>query len=196
MITLACGAILHIVRRFIRKIEQALRLSLEAHHHGAAVTYDSDAATGARVPRAWTAWPLPPPPASSAGRLCSCRCPSPRHRRTQLSSSHTSVGAAVLGRMPPARLRRSFKPGSQLKVFYTGGSARLSRDGQLLACACGDDISIVSAAGGAVQRTLKGDTEPVTALCFRWGPPALKGRFCVPLTHRSAHIRTGMGTLG
>lgn len=69
--------------------------------------------------------------------------------------------------MPPARLRRSYKPGTQLKVFYTGGSARLSGDGQLLACSCGDDISIVSATGGAVQRTLTGDSEPVTALCFR-----------------------------
>ena len=68
---------------------------------------------------------------------------------------------------PPSRLRRAYAPSSKLKVFYTGGAARLSNDGQLLACACGDDVSIVAASGGVVQRTFTGDSEPITAICFR-----------------------------
>ena len=36
----------------------------------------------------------------------------------------------------------TYRPARKLEVFYTGGAARLTRDGKLLACACGDEIKV------------------------------------------------------
>ncbi len=30
----------------------------------------------------------------------------------------------------------------KLEVFYSGGAVRLSHDGKLLACACGDEVKV------------------------------------------------------
>ena len=49
--------------------------------------------------------------------------------------------------MAPAGLRSSFAPDGALVPFYTGGPARLSPDGRVLAAACGDDAQLVDAAG-------------------------------------------------
>ena len=69
--------------------------------------------------------------------------------------------------MAPAALRCSFASDGALVPFYTGGPARLSPDGRVLAAACGDDAQLVDAAGGAVLATVPGDSEAVTALAFR-----------------------------
>ena len=36
----------------------------------------------------------------------------------------------------------TYRPARKLEVFYTGGAARLTRDGKLLACACGDEVKV------------------------------------------------------
>ena len=86
--------------------------------------------------------------------------------------------------MAPAGLRSSFAPDGALVPFYTGGPARLSPDGRVLAAACGDDTQLVDAAGGAVLATIPGDSEPITALAFR-RVAAARARRLLPQRRRS-----------
>lgn len=39
-----------------------------------------------------------------------------------------------------AAAKQNYRVRSKLEVFYTGGAARLSEDGKLLACACADEV--------------------------------------------------------
>lgn len=71
--------------------------------------------------------------------------------------------------MAPPALRSSYADEASLRVFFTGGVARLSPDGTLLASMNGDDATLVEARGGAVVATLEGDSEPLTALAYRCG---------------------------
>ncbi len=36
----------------------------------------------------------------------------------------------------------TYKPQRKLEVFFTGGTARVTRDGQLLACCCGEQVKV------------------------------------------------------
>eukprot|EP00798_Chlamydomonas_sp_ICE-L_P002642 gene2643-5017_t len=36
--------------------------------------------------------------------------------------------------------KQTYRPSQKLEVFYTGGAARITRDGKLLVCTCGDEI--------------------------------------------------------
>lgn len=38
--------------------------------------------------------------------------------------------------------KQNYRVRSKLEVFYTGGPARLSADGKLLACACADEVKV------------------------------------------------------
>jgi U3 small nucleolar RNA-associated protein 13 len=38
----------------------------------------------------------------------------------------------------------TYKPSAKLEVFYTGGPARISKDGKFLACACHEDVKVRS----------------------------------------------------
>ena len=51
---------------------------------------------------------------------------------------------------------KSYRVRRKLEAFYTGGAARLSQDGSLLACACADEVKVVDVASGAVLRTIEG----------------------------------------
>ncbi|GLI67244.1 hypothetical protein VaNZ11_011426, partial [Volvox africanus] len=62
------------------------------------------------------------------------------------------------------QLKATYRPTAKIEVFYTGGAARLTRDGKLLACSCSDEVKIVDFATGAVLRSVKPDGEAVTAL--------------------------------
>jgi hypothetical protein len=83
--------------------------------------------------------------------------------------------------MAPAGLRTSFADDGKLVPFYTGGPARLSPDGRVLAAACGDDAQLVDAAGGAVLATIPGDSEAITALAFRCVAGCISRRRLRPL---------------
>ncbi|GFR44171.1 hypothetical protein Agub_g5344, partial [Astrephomene gubernaculifera] len=65
---------------------------------------------------------------------------------------------------PQLQLKATYRPSSKLQVFYTGGAARITRDGKLLACTCSDEVKIVELSTGAVVRSIKPDGEAVTAL--------------------------------
>eukprot|EP00873_Tetraselmis_striata_P034175 jgi/Tetstr1/454439/TSEL_041339.t1 len=69
------------------------------------------------------------------------------------------------GGVRPARTYRAAE-GERLQRFFTGGPIRLAADGALLATACAEDVKVVEYATGAVQRTLPGDSEPITALAI------------------------------
>ncbi|GIM03852.1 hypothetical protein Vretimale_8516 [Volvox reticuliferus] len=64
------------------------------------------------------------------------------------------------------QLKATYRPTAKIEVFYTGGAARLTRDGKLLACSCADEVKIVDFATGAVLRSIKPDGEAVTALAI------------------------------
>ncbi|GIL66924.1 hypothetical protein Vafri_20438, partial [Volvox africanus] len=64
------------------------------------------------------------------------------------------------------QLKATYRPTAKIEVFYTGGAARLTRDGKLLACSCSDEVKIVDFATGAVLRSIKPDGEAVTALAI------------------------------
>jgi U3 small nucleolar RNA-associated protein 13 len=40
------------------------------------------------------------------------------------------------------QLKKNYKATAKLEVFYTGGSARVSRDGKVLACTCNEDVKV------------------------------------------------------
>ena len=40
------------------------------------------------------------------------------------------------------QLKANYRPTSKLQVFYTGGAARVTRDGKLLACTCTDEVKV------------------------------------------------------
>ncbi|KAJ1702869.1 hypothetical protein LUZ63_002648 [Rhynchospora breviuscula] len=68
---------------------------------------------------------------------------------------------------PPSSFvpKRSYRCTASLQQFYSGGPYAVSSDGSFLACACGDEVKIVSTADASVRATLSGDTDAaVTAL--------------------------------
>ena len=60
--------------------------------------------------------------------------------------------------------RRSFSLKNTLETFYRGGPICI--DNELLACANGDEVTVVDAKTGGVKSRTEGDTEPITAMCF------------------------------
>lgn len=51
--------------------------------------------------------------------------------------------------MPPAtkeqlQAKVTYKPTAKLEVFYTGGPARISKDGKILVCACQEEVKVSS----------------------------------------------------
>ena len=42
----------------------------------------------------------------------------------------------------PLETKLTYRPSRKLQVFFTGGAARVSRDGKLLVCACGDEVKV------------------------------------------------------
>ena len=40
------------------------------------------------------------------------------------------------------KLKTAYRPSATLEVFYTGGAACLSSQGNLLACACSDEVKV------------------------------------------------------
>ena len=67
---------------------------------------------------------------------------------------------------PALSYKKNYKVSPALQLFYTGGPVVVSGDTSFVACACTDDVKIVDLATGAVTKTLKGDTEPITALAL------------------------------
>ncbi|KAJ3707032.1 hypothetical protein LUZ61_010737 [Rhynchospora tenuis] len=70
---------------------------------------------------------------------------------------------------PPSSFvpKRSYRCTASLQQFYSGGPYAVSSDGSFLACACGDEVKIVSAADASVRATLSGDPDAaVTALAL------------------------------
>lgn len=60
--------------------------------------------------------------------------------------------------------KQTYRPKAKLQPFFTGGSARLTRDGKYVVCACADEVKVVEVATGTVFRSFEGDSEPITAL--------------------------------
>lgn len=44
--------------------------------------------------------------------------------------------------MAASGARQNYRLQSRLEVFYTGGAVRVSNDGAVLACACGDEVKV------------------------------------------------------
>ena len=74
--------------------------------------------------------------------------------------------------------RRSYATKNTLETFYRGGPIAIQHHhqqqqqhkknigGVVLACANGDEVTLVDATTGGVRSRTDGDTEPITALCF------------------------------
>jgi U3 small nucleolar RNA-associated protein 13 len=62
--------------------------------------------------------------------------------------------------------KKNFKASPVLERFYTGGALVVAGDGTFVACACVDDVKIVDLATGLTTKTLKGDSEIVTAIAL------------------------------
>lgn len=56
----------------------------------------------------------------------------------------------------PLETKLTYRPSRKLQVFFTGGAARVSRDGKLLVCACGDEakVRIDGVAGHRYRRAI------------------------------------------
>ncbi|MEW5303709.1 MAG: hypothetical protein WDW36_006375 [Sanguina aurantia] len=69
--------------------------------------------------------------------------------------------------MPPAdgvQSKLTYRTQQKIEAFFTGGAARITRDGLHVVCACNDEVKVVLLATGAVVRTFAGDGEPITAI--------------------------------
>jgi len=44
--------------------------------------------------------------------------------------------------MEAAKEKNNYKKDRVLEPFFTGGAARVSRDGKLVACVCGDEVKV------------------------------------------------------
>ena len=73
--------------------------------------------------------------------------------------------------------RRSYATKNTLETFYRGGPIAIQHQQNhrkknggggvvFLACANGDEVTLVDATTGGVRSRTDGDTEPITALCF------------------------------
>lgn len=71
--------------------------------------------------------------------------------------------------MAPKGLRSSFAQASGLDVFFTGGAISVNPSGESVACASGEECAVIHLDERTKRQTLKGDTEPVTAVCFVTG---------------------------
>ena len=69
--------------------------------------------------------------------------------------AETLFSTAVLPAMATQQVvaRSNYRQKAKLEVFYTGGAARLSGDGKLVACACADEVK-VSRGGGLAAPVL------------------------------------------
>ena len=110
---------------------------------------------GARLPQAVAAGGVGTfhstfPPTKCAACRCQCAC--------------------VRRPWPPATMAatvRNYRVRSKLEVFYTGGPARLSADGKLLACACADEVKV-------------GQDCLLSQRCLRAPPPFAADGACMP----------------
>ncbi|KAJ3680671.1 hypothetical protein LUZ60_016949 [Juncus effusus] len=63
--------------------------------------------------------------------------------------------------------KKNYRATPCLQQFYSGGPYAVSSDGAFLACACGEEVKIVSAADASVKATLAGDPDAaVTAVAL------------------------------
>ncbi len=63
---------------------------------------------------------------------------------------------------PQLQLKANYRPTAKLEVFYTGGAARITRDGKLLACTCSDEVKVgAMSPGRSSHRQGATDTSPV-----------------------------------
>ncbi len=72
----------------------------------------------------------------------------------------------VMGSASLLSYKKNFRASPVLERFYTGGALVVAGDGTFVACACVDDVKIVDLATGLTTKTLKGDSETVTAIAL------------------------------
>ena len=84
------------------------------------------------------------------------------HHYTRAKQRNTTQRMAKDQHVP----RRSYALKNTLETFYRGGPIAIDPTHSLLACANGDEVTLVDAKTGGVKSRTDGDTEPITALCF------------------------------
>ncbi len=63
-------------------------------------------------------------------------------------------------------LKRKYERAASIEPFFSGGALSLSKDGAMLACACGGEVKVLDTGTGAVRATVEADAEQVTALAL------------------------------
>jgi hypothetical protein len=82
--------------------------------------------------------------------------PAPAPAAEADNNDAAAAAAAAPTNNEPLALKASYRPLAKLEQFYTGGAARVTRDGQHAVCACSDEVKVVHLATGAAVRTLAG----------------------------------------
>lgn len=70
-----------------------------------------------------------------------------------------------------ANAKQTYRASQKLEPFFTGGAARVSGDGRVLACVCAEETKVVDVATGAVLLTIEGVS------CAWWGRRWHAGRW-------------------
>lgn len=102
--------------------------------------------------------------------------PAPAPAAEADNNDAAAAAAAAPTNNEPLALKASYRPRAKLEQFYTGGAARVTRDGRHAVCACGDEVKVVHLATGAAVRTLAGVS---FGLRFAGSQRALPGCVCV-----------------
>ena len=63
-------------------------------------------------------------------------------------------------------VRSEFEITSKMKPFYTGGRISVCRSKKLAACACGEEVNIVSLESGKTVQTIPGDGATASSVCL------------------------------
>lgn len=54
------------------------------------------------------------------------------------------------------QLKQTYRPKHKLECFFTGGAARVTRDGKLVVCACSEEVKVGETGGGGAFTPNKG----------------------------------------